>query len=258
MLCGGEPTIVPHFFEVAERLGAAGVQLKIETNGQTMDAAMAARLAKLPIRSVQISLDGDSEAVYRSQRPGGSLARAHEACRLVRQAGMTLEITFAPTRLNIHEAEAVIARARTFGALRFNTGKLMPIGRAARLWQKIALLEEDYAVYRQVLDRQAAQIDRSMQLCYEPFSVEDGLRQSLGSPPATLLVLPNGLVRLTGACDHICGDVRRMDLTDIWNQYRAAWHDEAVLAAIRRDIEASSRADQQGRQVISKGVMEHA
>jgi MoaA/NifB/PqqE/SkfB family radical SAM enzyme len=134
----------------------------------------------------------------------------------------------------------------------------MPIGRAARLWQKLALLEEDYVAYRKLLDRAAAQIDPSMQLCYEPFSVEDGLRQSLGSPPATLLVLPNGVVRLTGASDHICGDVRRMDLAEIWNQYRAAWHDEAVLAAIRQDIEASFRADRQGRQNISKGVMEHA
>jgi len=30
MLCGGEPLIVPHFFAVAERLGSAGVQLKVE------------------------------------------------------------------------------------------------------------------------------------------------------------------------------------------------------------------------------------
>ena len=34
MLCGGEPLVVPHFFAIAEALGAAGVQLKIETNGQ--------------------------------------------------------------------------------------------------------------------------------------------------------------------------------------------------------------------------------
>ena len=42
MLCGGEPLVVPHFFAVAEALGRAGVQLKIETNGQQFDAAVAA------------------------------------------------------------------------------------------------------------------------------------------------------------------------------------------------------------------------
>jgi MoaA/NifB/PqqE/SkfB family radical SAM enzyme len=122
MLCGGEPLVVPHFLALAEKLGRAGVHLKIETNGQRFDAIVAERLARLPVRSVQISLDGDTEATYARQRVGASLAKAHAACRAVRAAGMPLEITFAPTRINLREAEQVIARARDLGAFRFNTG----------------------------------------------------------------------------------------------------------------------------------------
>ena len=76
MLCGGEPLVVPHFLAIAEALGRAGVQLKIETNGQRLDAATIERLARLPIRSIQISLDGDTEetlpaaASGRLARPG--------------------------------------------------------------------------------------------------------------------------------------------------------------------------------------------
>src|SRR5215470_13881231 len=128
MLCGGEPLVVPHFFALAEALGAAGVRLKIETNGQKLDAAAVERLARLPIRSIQVSLDGDSEDVYRRQRPGASLAKAHAACRAVRDAGLPLEVTFAPTRLNIDDLVPVIERAEALGAFRFNTGKLMRIG----------------------------------------------------------------------------------------------------------------------------------
>ena len=47
MLCGGEPLIVPHFWEVAESLGHAGIQLKIETNGQRLDDAVAERMLSL-------------------------------------------------------------------------------------------------------------------------------------------------------------------------------------------------------------------
>ena len=61
MLCGGEPMVCAHFLEVAERLGGAGIDLKIETNGQRFDAATARRLAALPVRSVQVSLDGDTQ-----------------------------------------------------------------------------------------------------------------------------------------------------------------------------------------------------
>src|SRR5689334_8406107 len=37
MLCGGEPLVAPHLFELAEALGAAGIRLKIEANGQGLD-----------------------------------------------------------------------------------------------------------------------------------------------------------------------------------------------------------------------------
>ena len=57
MLCGGEPTLVPHFFDVAEALGRAGVWLKVETNGQRFGPEEARRLKPLPVSSVQVSLD---------------------------------------------------------------------------------------------------------------------------------------------------------------------------------------------------------
>ena len=236
MLCGGEPLVVPHFFALAEALGVAGVRLKIETNGQRFDAGVAERLARLPIRSIQISLDGDSQEVYERQRPGGSLAKAHAACRAAREAGLPLEVTFAPTRLNLHEAGAVIRRARALGAFRFNTGKLMRIGTAARLWDKLEPSAAQYGEYRALLAREAATLGQEMEFCYSPFTLGDALRASLGEPPATLLVLPNGWVKVAAALPHICADLRRESLAEAWAAYRSAWRDEAVLAGIHRAI----------------------
>ncbi len=237
MLCGGEPLVVPHIVAVAERLGAAGVQLKIETNGQALDAATVARLARLPIRSIQVSLDGDSQAVYARQRPGADLARAHAACRMVREAGLPLEITFAPTRLNLAEAEAVIARARALGAFRFNTGSPMRIGTAAKLWGRLSLDADALSAFRAFLDRRAASLGDAMELCYLPFSMEDGLSACRAEPPATLLVLPNGWVKVAAALPYICADVRRQSLAEVWERYRRAWRTEAVSAAIDRAIQ---------------------
>ena len=236
MLCGGEPLVAPHFFELAEALGEAGVQLKIETNGQRFDAGVAARLARLPIRSIQVSLDGDSQEVYERQRPGGSLAKAHTACRAAREAGLPLEVTFAPSRLNLHEAAAVIRRARALGAFRFNTGKLMRIGTAARLWDKLEPSAEQYDEYRTVLAREAAILGAEMEFCYSPFTLEEALRESLDEPPATLLVLPNGWVKVAAVLPQVCADLRRDTLTQAWAAYCGAWRDEAVLAGIRRAI----------------------
>ncbi len=240
MLCGGEPLVVPHFFAVAEALGHAGVQLKIETNGQRFDGEVADRLARLPIRSVQISLDGDTQETYERQRPGASLAKAHAACRAVRAAGLPLEITFAPTRLNIHEAERVIERARAFDAFRFNTGKLMRIGTAAKLWEKLEPAQAQYREFRRVLQR-LTRPKGGLELCYVPFDIEDGLRGSLQTPPATLLVLPNGWVKVAAALPQICADLRRSTLAEAWDAYRNAWRSDTVLAAVRRAIADPAR-----------------
>lgn len=234
MLCGGEPLVVPHFFRIAEALGATGVQLKIETNGQRLDAGVVERLARLPVRSIQVSLDGDSQEVYERQRPGGSLAKAHAACRAVRAAGLPLEITFAPTRLNLHEAGAVVRRAHALGAFRFNTGKLMRVGTAARLWERLEPAAAQYRDFRGLLERESRNLGGQMEFCYSPFTLGDALQASLSEPPATLLVLPNGWVKVAAALPHICADLRRESLAEAWAAYCGAWRDEAVLAGIRR------------------------
>lgn len=231
MLCGGEPLVVPHFFEIAEALGRAGVQLKIETNGQRFDAGVAERLARLPVRSVQVSLDGDTQETYERQRPGGSLAKAHAACRAVRDAGMSLEVTFAPTRINILEARLVIERARALGAFRFNTGRLMRIGTAARLWSKLEPTEAQYRDFRDTLRQMAALLQGELELCHVPFDIEEGLRASLATPPATLLVLPNGWVKVAAALPHICADLRKDSLARAWEAYRSAWSSDTVVGA---------------------------
>jgi MoaA/NifB/PqqE/SkfB family radical SAM enzyme len=241
MLCGGEPLVVPHFLALAETLGQAGVQLKIETNGQRFDAKIAERLAGLPIRSVQISLDADSQETYALQRPGGSLAKAHAACRAARAAGLPLEVTFAPTRLNIGEVDAVIERARSLGAFRFNTGKLMRIGTAARLWDKLEPSAPAYREFLGALERQKELIGHAMELCYIPFEINDALRGTLEEPPATLLVLPNGWVKVAAALPDICADLRRNTLAEAWDAYRGAWRNIAVTEAVRRAVGDEAR-----------------
>jgi MoaA/NifB/PqqE/SkfB family radical SAM enzyme len=191
------------------------------------------------VRSIQVSLDGDTQEIYERQRPGGSLAKAHAACRAAREAGLPLEITFAPTRLNLHEAAAVIHRARELGAYRFNSGQLMRIGTAARHWQRVAPPPEAWGELRSLLAREAAR--GGMEICFEPFSLVEGLRRSAQEPPATLLVLPNGWVKVAAAIPSICADLRRCTLAEAWRAYQRAWHQPSVEQAVSEALSDESR-----------------
>ena len=241
MLCGGEPTLAPHFFETAELLGQGGVQLKIETNGQRFGPAQARRLSRLPIRSVQVSLDGATQAVYSGMRPGASLNAALQACRAVREAGLPLEITFAPTRLNIGQADRVLDLALELGAFRFNTGRLMRVGTAARLWDRLEPSASEYAAFFSLLEAKEWEFSERMELCFRPSSLEEALRETAAQPPAALLVLPNGKIKASAALPFLCGDLRTMSLKEAWGAYQAAWKDERVLSAASALLKDPSR-----------------
>jgi MoaA/NifB/PqqE/SkfB family radical SAM enzyme len=190
---------------------------------------------------VQVSLDGDTQETYERQRPAASLAKAHAACRAVHDAGMPLEVTFAPTRLNLHEARLVVERARSLGAFRFNTGRLMHIGTAARQWNRLEPTETQWTEFRELLTAMRTGLEGEMELCYEPFDVEEGLERSLAAPPATLLVLPNGWVKVAAALPQICADLRKDSLPEAWEAYRQAWRSATVADAAREAMGDRSR-----------------
>jgi len=84
--------------------------------------------------------------------------------------------------------------------------------------------------------QQQARIEPGMALCYIPFDIGDGMRRSLAAPPATLLVLPNGWVKVAAALPHVCADLRRETLADAWRAYRDAWRQTTVVAAAKRAV----------------------
>lgn len=239
MIVGGEPTLVPHFAEVCRALSDGGVLLKIETNGRNFDPAV---LKGLGVRSVQISLDGATQETYAAQRIGGSLEKAVAACRATVAAGLPLEITFAPTRINIHEAEAAIDLAASLGAFRFNTGQLMRLGTAAKLWAKLEPTPEQYEVFLRMLRAKKT----SLELCFTPFSLAEEMAHRALQPSGTLLILPDGRVKVAAPLPFTCADLKSHTFLQAWEAYKAAWSHPRVrrgLDALAADPASASEAN---------------
>lgn len=255
MLVGGEPTIVPHFFEVAERLGQAGVYLKIETNANNFMMSDAERLAKLPVRSLQISIDGATQTVYGRMRPGGILENVKNAARASVRCGLPLEITFAPTKLNIHEAEAAIDLALALGAFRFNTGRLMRLGTAAKLWDRLCPDSAEYEKFYNLLVRKEAELAGRMELCFRPFSLKEELASRTTDPSGTLLVLPDGKVKVAAPLPYLCADLKSQSLLEAWEAYRRAWKEPAVRRALQEAQEDESKLAEANRWVTLETIL---
>ena len=228
-ISGGEPMLCPHIYDICEAIRGNDISLKIETNGEHIDEKTAKRLAKLNLRSVQVSIDGATAQTHEQLRIGGNWEKAVTACKLLVKCGVKAEIVFVPVKFNIHETAAVVDLAYSLGVYGFYSGKTMRIGRAAQNWDILCPSDEQYYQFYNVLKEKESEYEGKMKVFCYPHDVIDELKYRLNSPSADLLVLPNGKVKLINSLPFICGDLKKQSLSQIWENYKKAWKNPEVI-----------------------------
>ncbi len=235
-ISGGEPLLCPHIFDVCQIIRDNNISLKIETNGEFIDEEIADKFATLKMRSVQVSIDGATAQAHENLRLEGDWEKAIEACKHLLDRGVTTEIVFVPTKFNIHEVGDLCDLAYSLGVYGVYTGKTMRIGRAAKNWDIICPSDEEYEKFFEVVQEKAAQYEGKMKVYYYPYDVIEELKYRLESPSASLLVLPNGKVKLIGPLPFICGDLKEKSLSEVWEDYKTAWRSPDVVEFTRKVI----------------------
>jgi MoaA/NifB/PqqE/SkfB family radical SAM enzyme len=235
---GGEPLGVPHCWELFDVLAAAGVALKIETDGSRIDEAAAGRLAALGVECIQISVDGATAAIHQRVRPGSSFQTAIAAIERLVARGAPPQLVFVPTRFNVHEIVPAFDLAASLGCAAFVTGPLMRIGRAAADWENIGCSGDDWTRAADALRERAAATHSGIALSIYPWDIVTEMQTRLEHPQAMLLVVPNGKVKLLNALPFSAADLRIDSLEDAWRAYRDAWRAPEV-----RDFVTRCRSD---------------
>ncbi|MBK1670515.1 hypothetical protein CKO28_21050 [Rhodovibrio sodomensis] len=233
---GGEPLGVPHVWEIFDTLSAAGTSIKIETDGRYVDAAAAARMARLRVDNAQISVDGARAGTHERLRPGSaSFDQATGALRHLSAHGVPAELVFTPTRHNLAEMADAFDLAVELGCSAFVTGPLMRLGRAAADWQTLAPDPDAWAeATTDLRARAAGRRDAPTRLSIYPHDIEREIADRLASPQAMMLIVPNGRVKLLNALPFAPGDLRRQTLLQAWSRYQQAWRSAEVADFIHR------------------------
>jgi mycofactocin radical SAM maturase len=151
---GGEPTIRSDFYELVDYSVAQGVGVKFSTNGSTINAARAARLAGTDYVDVQISIDGADAATNDPIRGVGSYATARRAMDHLAAAGFgPFKISVVMTRNNIPQLDAFEALADSYGA-QLRLTRLRPSGRGADVWNELHPTSgQQVDLYRWLIER---------------------------------------------------------------------------------------------------------
>jgi MoaA/NifB/PqqE/SkfB family radical SAM enzyme len=217
---------------VFEILAAGGVALKLETNGQHIDAEIADRLAMLAVDCVQISVDGATAATHEKVRPGSSFGAALAAIERLVERGQPPQSVFVPNRFNLHETIAAYDQAASMGCAAFVTGPMMRLGRAAASWDTLACSTSAWERMAADLQEHALARETAMKLSIYPWDIVTEMQRRLESPQAMLLIVPNGKVKLLNALPFAVADLRHDTLAQAWRGYLDAWHAPQVRAFV--------------------------
>ena len=231
---GGEPLGVAHCWDVFDLLAAAGVGLKIETDGSRIDDEAADRLAALDTHCIQISVDGATAATHERVRPGSTFGGAVGAIERLVARGLSPQLVFVPNRFNLHEIVGAYDLAADLGCGAFVTGPMMRIGRAEARWSDLACADADWHDAVEALEDRARANPAQMALSIYPWDILREIEVRLESPQAMLLVVPNGRVKLLNALPFAPADLRRDTLDEAWGLYRRAWRAPVVADFVAR------------------------
>lgn len=98
-LNGGEPTILPYFWDLLERLGETPLEVELLTNAYRLTDDQIGRLARQPNLLVHVSVDGVG-AVHDAIRAKGSFEATDRSVRRLLDAGGRVSITTTVQRSN--------------------------------------------------------------------------------------------------------------------------------------------------------------
>jgi MoaA/NifB/PqqE/SkfB family radical SAM enzyme len=224
VVTGGEPLLrQPLALELIERLSDAGVAVSLNTNGWFVDDALADRLAGRRGVRVHVSVDGASAQVHDAARGvPGSWRRAVAAVDRLLARGVPVQVLHVVTPASVPTLDRFLDHMWLLGVPEVGMSTVVPIGAAAR--------SSGWATDQRRLHRArrafTARHGEDMRFVVEPPAVE-GLATREDRPPASILVRPNGAVKMDSMHPFSVGSAEE-GLAACWGRLLDHWRDPAV------------------------------
>ncbi|MCK4959011.1 MAG: radical SAM protein, partial [Planctomycetes bacterium] len=107
LFSGGEPLVRPDLFELMEYAAGTGLRVVISTNGTLIDADKAARIKKIGVSYVGISLDGIGSVNDEFRGVEGAFEDAVRGIRNCQNAGVRVGLRLTLTKRNVQDIDGL-------------------------------------------------------------------------------------------------------------------------------------------------------
>lgn len=216
VISGGEPLVLKEdLFRIMDVFAEDQTRFVFITNGFLVNDKIIRRLGHYKYAWMQVSIDGLTPNIHDSFRGRkGSWHRAVAASVAISNAGIPLKIACSLPPTEIDNVDQYVEQAYRLGASAVILGDIMPSGRA--------LDNEHLAMTPQVKEKLLDRICKARARFKEKIDVQTSsfmklqLRQATSGPIDSVIIRPNGDVRLDCIAPFVVGNVTATSFCDIW------------------------------------------
>ncbi|HOC45989.1 MAG: radical SAM protein [Syntrophorhabdaceae bacterium] len=231
---GGEPLLRGDLEQILRVIADRGFAIFLLTNGMLVDERVSRMLATIPVKGVQVSLEGP-EKVHDMIRGTGSFASAVRGTRYLLDAGITVTFNITLSDVNAAYFPEIISLAADTGVQRLGFSRLVPYGRGFSLIDRMLKPEKIRSLYEQILSYETPglQIATGDPLASQLRSDGDDLSRT-GSFPlggcaagiSGVTVLPDGTLTPCRRLGIPIGNILK-------DSFRQVWANSDILNALR-------------------------
>jgi heme b synthase len=145
VLSGGEPLVRRDIIDIARFGSDLGLRMALATNGTLVTPEIARDVKTAGVVQSSVSLDGADAAVHDAfRRVPGAFDSAIEGIRLLKQAGIAVQINTTVARHNISQLPEVLQLAVSQGACALHLFLLVPTGCGREMDEGDMISPEEY------------------------------------------------------------------------------------------------------------------
>ena len=210
LVTGGEPTLHPAFLAVCERIIERGMLCDVYTNGMAISDSLFNSLCKLPINSISVSLYSGSPTFHDTiTGVRGSFEKTLATLLRFKDAGINVYAKVPVFQSHLEDFFAAKELGRKHG-FRVMASTILVPGHSGKTRNPMMM---NAAEYRTFLEREAIP-----DTCVEKTVLAEKHRNEpcCQAGRSTLCISPWGDVMPCNSFAHICGNVRKMSLSQIW------------------------------------------
>ncbi len=215
-ISGGEPLLRRDCFEILEYARALRFNVKLKTNAVMIGPEEAARIKKLNIDEVQISLYSHRPEVHDAiTRLPGSMRRTTEAIRALKANGVRVSITDVLMKYNNPDAKAVKQLADELGVLFHVDPTITPMFDGNRSNMNLGITQ---AELEEIMHTEEF-VGDVKEFCGPVSTVDDDILDGYSCSAGHTLayISPFGDVYPCVQFPMPCGTVRKQDFREIWH-----------------------------------------